>query len=891
MISDLLYRLRALIRRRSTESDLDDELCAHFERQVQKHMKSGLPLEEARRRARLEFGGFDQVKEECREARGVGFIETTIQDLRYGLRMLRKSPGFTAVAILTLALGIGANAAIFSLIDAVLLRALPFPHPDRLVAIWERRSASGEANIPVSGHEFVAWSEESHTFDRMALYATDNVTVTGHGEPESIGVLRVSAEFFPVLGIRPALGRTILSGEDRSGRDRVAVLSDGFWHRRFGGDASIVGQSLTLNDDVYTVIGVMPPLPQSLTPDLWVPMDLPSEAQKVGRHSLNVIGRLKPGVTLEQSQTDLDVAARRLEQRLPQQNTGHRVKVLPMREDVAGDMRVALLALLGAVGFVLLIACLNVASLLVARGAGRQTEIAIRQALGASRIRLVRQLITESLLLAGMGGGIGVCLAVWLTVLLPRIRAVNIPLVETVAIDWQVLAAAAVLALLSGVACGLAPALRASRRQVIERMKEGRRLSAEPRRHRLGAILVAAEVALAFVLLVGAGLMMKSFIRLVSVDPGFTTRNVLVASVALAGPRYPKQEQDRRFFAELVEHVKALPGVESVGATTNLPLQAGDNWIPFSIEGRPPLPPGQEPTAAFRVVTTDYFRTLRIPLRRGRFFSEADKRISVPVIRWYDSQPYPANFDAPQPVPVAIVSEAMARQYWPNQNPIGRRFRLLFSPWITVVGVVGDVKHGSLDAPYYPHIYLPYLQEPWSAMTLVVRTTGPPLSHAAAVREEVRRLDPDLPVAITAMDDVLSDSVGRQRFYALLVSVFGALALGLAVVGIFGLASYSVSQRINEIGVRMALGAHPYDIVRLIIGHGSAITLAGMAAGTAGALALTRPIKALLFNVAPSDPMTFVGAIVLLAAVALLATFIPARRATKVDPMVALRHE
>ena len=814
-----------------------------------------------------------------------------LQDLRYALRMLRKNPGFTIVAAVILALGIGANTAIFSVINAVLLRPLPFPTPERLVRVWERRPTSGETNIPVSGHEYVAWSKQSHVFERMALYDTDGVTLTGRGEPESLGILRVSADFFPLLGIRPALGRAILPGEDRSGNDRVAVLSDGFWRRRFGGDRTLVGQTITLSDQSYTVVGVMSPLPQSLSPDLWVPIDVPSEAQKVGRHSLNVIGRLKAGVSLAQAQADLDVVARRLAQQLPQENTDHGLKVLPLREDLVGDSRRALLVLMGAVGLVLLIACLNVASLLLARAVGRQREIAIRTALGASRLRLIRQLVTESVLLAGIGGTVGLLLAVWLTDLLPRIRAVSMPLLETAALDRTALAAATVLAILSGAACGLVPALQASRRQFVQAMNDGGRMSAEPGRRRLGAALVAAEVALALVLMVGTGLMLKSFIRLVSVDPGFSSQNVLVASLALPAPRYPKPEQSRRFFDELLERIRSVPGVESAGGTTNLPLQAGDNWMPFAIEGRPAQPPGQESNAPFRVVTPDYFRTLRIPLREGRFFSEADARISVPVIRWYDAQPYPANFEKPQAAPVAIISDAMAHQYWPNEDPIGRRFRLLYSPWITVVGVVGDVKHNSLDGPSYPHIYMPYSQEPRGEITLVARTAGDPLHFAAAVREQVRGLDARLPVAITAMDDVLSDSVGRQRFYVLLVGVFGALALGLAVLGVFGLVSQSVSQRTGEIGVRMALGANPGDILWLIIGQGFIPIFIGLCIGVAAALGLTQLMKNLLYDVSPNDPLTFVAVGLLLATVAMLANFIPAKRATKVDPMVALRYE
>jgi predicted permease len=871
--------------------DFRAEIEEHLQLEKERLRELGLSEEYAASAAKRSFGNVTRAEERFYESSRWLWCEHVLQDVRFGLRMLRKNPGFTAVAVLTLGLGIGANTAIFSLIHAVLLRPLPFPEPDRLVRIWERRSASRDANIPVSGHEFVAWSEQSRAFERMALFDTGALTLTGRGDPESVGILRVSSDFFPLLGVRPAAGRAIQSGEDGSGHERVAVLSDGFWRRRFGGDSSLVGQPITLDQQIYTVVGVMPPLPQTLTPDLWVPMDVASEALKVGRHSLSVIGRLKPGVTLPAAQSDLDVVAKTLEQTLPQDNTNHEVKVLPMREDLTGALRPALAALTVAVGFVLLIACLNVACLLLTRAAGRQREVAVRRALGASRPRLIRQFLTESVLLGLMGGSLGLLLAVWLARLLPLIRGVSIPLVETMAIDRPVLVAATVLALLNGIAAGVAPALRVSGVRSILGMNEGRRMSAGPGRQRLGTALVATQVALALILLVGAGLMAKSFVRLVSTDAGFNAEHVLVTSVALPGTRYSRAEQSRRFFSDLLERVRAVPGVQSAGGTTNLPLQGGDSQAPFSIEGRPAPPPGREIYAALRTVTPDYFRTLNIPLRAGRFFSEADARLSIPVIRWYGQQPNPANFDTPQPGPVAIISEAMARQYWPDEQPVGRRLRVLFSPWITVVGIIGDVKHNSLDAPYYPHLYLPYSQEPSNEMTLVTRTSGEPLRYAAAVREQIRALDADLPVAITAMDDVVSDSVGRQRFYVLAGGIFGALALGLAVVGIFGLASYSVSQRIGEIGIRIALGARRGEILWMILVQGLVPVVAGLAAGTAGALGLTRLIGSLLYETSPGDPMTFVVVCLLLAAVSLVAGSIPARRAMNVDPIVSLRYE
>jgi putative ABC transport system permease protein len=877
--------------RKRKQADFSAEIEAHLQLEIERLRERGLSAADAETAARLRFGNVTRVEERFYESGRWLWWERLKQDVRFGLRMLKRNPAFSVVAVLTLALGIGANTAIFSLIQAVLLRPLPFPEPDRLVRIWERRPSSREANLPISGHEFAAWKEQSHVFEKMALFTPGGATITGAGEPEQISLMRVSADFFPVLGVQPVLGRTILPGEDRAGKDRVAVLSDGLWRRRFSADRKIVGQAITLNDETYAVVGVMPYLPESMMPDLWLPIDLPAEVQRVGRHGMNVIARLKPGVTLEQAQSDLAVVARALEQQRPRDNTDHKVSVLALREDLAGDMRRALVMLMGSVGFVLLIACLNVASLLLTRAAGRQREMAIRTALGASRLRLIRQLVTESLLLSAMGGILGLVLAVWLVRLLPHIQGVSIPLVETIAVDRPVLLVTALLSLLSGLAAGVAPALRASRTRSVAQVSEGRRISAEPERRRLGAAMVATQVALALILLVGAGLLMKSFVRLVNVDTGFNTQHVLVTSVALSGAKYPHAEQSRGFFDALLERIKALPGVQSVGGTTNLPLQGTDNWSPFSIEGRPAPPPGRGLYAPLRVVSPGYFQTLGIPLRAGRFFGPEDARVAVPLIRWYEQQPNPANFDQPQPVPAAIISDAMARQYWPGENPLGRRFRVLFSPWITIVGVVGDVKHNSLDAPYYPHIYLPYMQEPSGEMTLVIRTAGDPMLSANAVREQIRGMDAGLPVAITEMNQVLSGSVGRQRFYVLLAGVFGALALGLAVVGIFGLASYSVSQRIGEIGLRMALGAQRSDILWMILGQGMLPTLAGAVLGSGGALALAVLIKSFLYQVSPDDPVALVAALLLITPIALIASYIPARRAMRVDPNVALRCE
>lgn len=816
-------------------------------------------------------------------------METLIQDLRYGFRMLTKSPGFTAVAVLTLALGIGANSSIFSLINAVLLRPLPFKEPERLVVIWERRASSNDANLPISAHEFVAWREQARSFENLAIIQPSGFNLTGAGDPAAISAAMVSADCFAVLAVPPRLGRTFLPGEDQAGGNNIVVVSEGLWKRRFGSDPDIVGKTISLNDQSYTVIGVMPSV--DFIPDVCLPINLPSEAQKVGKHGHQVIGRLKPGVTLGQAQVELAGIAHQLEQQYPNNNVGHEVQVVSLHENTVGDVRRALLVLFVAVGFVLLIACANVANLLLTRTATRQKEIAIRTALGAPRLRLIRQLLTESCLLAAMGGGAGLLLALWIIDLLPKIETVNIPRLEQVKVDGTVLAATIGLSLLTGIMTGLAPAFRSSMPNLNQTLNDGTRSSAGRGRRRVGSVLVVLEVALALVLLIGGGLMVKSFVRLVNVDPGFDPHNVLRVELSLPGKRYPRPEQSKAFFEQLIERIKVLPGVEVAGATTQTPLGPGDNWSFFSIEGRPPAPPGQASNAAMRSVTNDYFRAMRVPLRKGRFFTDADARIALPVMRWFDQQPYPEHYNDPQAAPALIINETMARMFFPNEEPLGQRIRIVSSPWLTITGVVGDVRHSGLDRRPNPEMYLSNLQEPKGSLAVMVRTSSDPSMLASAVREQVTALDQSLPMSITTMDQVFAESVGGPRFNMLLLGVFAALALGLAVVGVFGVINYSVAQRTREIGVRIALGAKRGDIFKLVVGQGMILALAGVAIGLGGALALTRLISKLLYGVTPTDPVTFLGVSVVLTSVALLASYIPARRAMKVDPMIALRCE
>jgi putative ABC transport system permease protein len=813
-----------------------------------------------------------------------------LHDIRYAVRGLLRSPGFTTIAVFTLALGIGANTAVLSAARAIFANPLPYADPDRLVSLWERRGGSRNADIPVSGHEYEAWKQRNHVFDGVALCRGARPNLTGAGEPEAIEALHVSANYLPLLGLQPVLGRGFAEGEDVAGRDRVAILSDRFWRRRFAADERIIGRQLILDDQPFSIVGVLGPLPPTLSPDVLVPLDVPGQIRAVGRHNLNVLARLRPGVTIDRARMDMNAVADDLARQMPDENTGHSIVVISLRDDLVGEFRLAGTVIVAAVGFVLLIGCANVANLLLARSANRQKEIAIRTALGAGRARVVRQLIAESLVLAMLGGAAGLLMSAWIMDLVPKIPAVRIPLLETARLNWFGLATAVTISICTGLAAGIVPAMRSSHVHPGW-LREGSRVSDDRGRQRLRTLLVASEVALTTVLLIGAGLLIHSFVRLVAVDPGFDAANVLVVPVDLPGVRYPEAHQRRDFFDRLIAGVERLAGVEAAGAVSHLPLGGADNWMPFAVTGRPAAAAGQELYAPFRVATPDYFKALRIPLRRGRLFNAGDARLSIPVIRWFPQQAYPAGFDKPQPPPVAIISEAAARQFFAGDDPIGKRIRVLLSPDITIIGVVGDIKHNALNLPSYPHVYLSHLQEPWNSVSLVVKTSVPPAPLAASVRAKIRAADAALPVSVSTMEDVIALSTGRPRLYALITGIFGSVALGLAVVGIFGVVSYVAAQRTQEIGVRMALGAQPREVLRLVVLQGMKPIAVGMVAGTLLATGLARFIATLLFNVAPLDPLTFAFVIILLATVALIACWIPARVATRVDPLTALRAE
>ena len=819
-------------------------------------------------------------------------MDSLIKDIRFGMRALIKRPGFTAVAVITLALGIGANSAIFSVVNAVLLRPLPFKDPDRLILVWERRENSGRANLPLSGHEYAAFKERTSVFEALTFFNPNAYNLTGRGDPVMVDVGEATTEYFNVVGVPPMLGRVFAPGEDQEGGAKVVVLSHELWTQRFGSDTSVVNQTIRLNDQSYTVIGVMPAL--ELIPDVLVPMDLRGELRKVGKHSHQVIGRLKPGVTLDQAQAEVARVAQQVQEEFPDANRGHNAQVVGLHEDITGSAQLPLLTLFAAVGFVLLIACANVANLLLSRAASRQKEMAIRTALGAGRWRLIRQTLTESLLLAIFGGGLGLLAAVWLVTLLSRITAVNIPRLDHISVDGRVLLATFGFSILTGLLTGIAPAWRNSEPRLSHWLKDGMRgafILGSPGRRRISSALVVTEVALAVVLLVGGGLMLKSFVQLLRVDPGFQRDHVLRLDFSLPGLKYREPQQQVAFYNEAIARLNGLPGVESVGATTITPLGPAENWSGFAIEGRPNPPQGDQQQAAMRTVSDDYFRAMRIPLRKGRYFNNSDARVALPLVRWFEQQPFPERFNEPQAAPAVIINETMARLYWPNQDPVGKRMRIIWSPWLTIVGVVGDVHHTGLNTPPNPEMYLSQLQEPQSSMAVLARTTGDPLQLAGAAREQLKAMDKDLPVTVTTMDQLFANSLAGQRFNTSLLGVFAAVALLLAMIGVFGVINYSVAQRTHEIGIRLALGAQRRDVFKLVVGQGLLLALVGVVVGTAGAVAVTRLIEGMLYGVSPTDGPTFVLVSLIVTAVAFLACYLPARRATRVDPLIALRYE
>jgi len=825
-------------------------------------------------------------------------IRDLLQDTRYGARMLRKSPGLTAVAVLSLALGIGAISTIFSFVNGIMLRPLPYPDPERLVLLDETAFKRGSPSMGVSFPNFLDWREQSHSFEDIACYDTGGFAIAGGGpgggaEPEQLQGAFVNQGLFEILGIAPILGRTFTADEDQPDHDQVVILSYGLWQRRFGADPNVIGQTVLLNNRSRTVIGVMPKgfqFPE--VAEAWGPLALNTKIYTRTDHGLESIARLKPGVTLDQAQAEMIRIASNIEQQNPVTNEGLSVSLTSLRTGLVGDYKKALLILLGVVGFVLLIACVNVANLLLARATARQKEIAIRAALGANRGRIFRQLLTESLLLGLISGVLGLMLALWGLDLLLAAIPIDIPFWMKFDLDGRVLGFTAACSVLTSFVFGTVPAIEASNPDLNETLKEGGRSASGGGRHHLRSLLVVAEIAISLVLLVGAGLMMRSFMNLQRVDAGINPEGVLTMNIALPGGRYREPEKRITFFSQLLERIRTIPGVQSAGTNSGLPL-AGSNWgRSLTVEGFPVLSVGEAPAINHCVISSGYFHAMGIPLLKGRDFDERDTRDApkVPQLTVH-GESMPSSSSG-----VTIIDERLAREYWPDADPIGKRIRFGppedNEPWHTIVGVVGEVKHQRLDASTRKSVYLPFARMPIGGSSLAIRTSGRPESLIAAVRSQVRELDPDLPITrVMPMTEVVARSVWQPRLYTALFGVFAGVALILATVGIYGVMSYAVTQRTREIGLRMALGAQRHDVLKLVVGQGVLLATIGVGVGLAAALALTRLMSSLLFGVTATDPITFAAVSVLLAGVALGACFIPARRAAKVDPMVALRYE
>jgi predicted permease len=801
-------------------------------------------------------------------------MDSLFHDVRYGFRMLLKHRGFAFISILALALGIGANTAIFSVVNAVLFRPLPYKEPARLVTVLH------EGGKPVAPANFLDWRAQNQVFESMAAAQIWNPTLTGQDQPEQLHALQMTADMFSVLGVSPIAGRTFNAGEDQPGSEHVVVLSHRFWQRRFNGDKNIVGQRLTLDGEAYTIVGVMPQDFQfapfwATQAEVWTPLNLASRTSDRRGQSLRIFARLKPGVTREQAQGEMDAVMGRLANDYPKENKGLTTSVDSLHEKVVGKSRAALLILFGAVGFVLLIACANVANLMMARATARRKEIAVRAALGASRSRIARQLLTESVMLSLAGGVLGLLLAVWGIEALTRLGPDNLPRMKDIGLDYYVLGFTLGLSVLTGIVFGLAPVLQTGKVDLNETLKEGGRSASDGgRRNRVRRLLVISEMGLALMLLISGGLMIRSFLRLLSVEAGFNPKQVLTMTVSLAGSEHKTDPQRAAFFSELQNRVEAIPGVQSASAINHLPL-GGDVWnLGFTIEGRPAPLPGESQSAVYRIVRPKYFQTMGATLIKGRDFTERDTDASPGVV---------------------IINEAFARRYFQGEDPLGKRINVSNDQMNPreIVGIIRDAKQNELTSAPNPETYLPHLQAASPrAMTLVIRSNADSARLAGAVQREVWAIDKNLPVSeIRTMEEVVAESIGPQRFNMILLSLFAAVALVLAAVGIYGVMSYSVTQRMHEIGVRMALGASSSDILRLVVRQGMMLALVGVGLGLMGAFALTRLMSSLLFNISPTDSLTFIIVSVVLTMVALIACYIPARRATRVDPMIVLRYE
>jgi putative ABC transport system permease protein len=804
-----------------------------------------------------------------------------LQDIRYAFRLLAKSPGFTAIAILTLALGIGANTAIFTVVNAVLLRPLPFQDPSRLVLVAEK---SPYPTISTSYQNWLDWRDQSHSFESVEATRPSTIALTGAGQPERLNSQNMTAGVFPLLGVKAVVGRTFLPEEDRSGGTPVVLISYGLWQSHFGGSEDIVGKAITLDSQPYSIVGVLPPDFQLMFPaDVCLPFmpwarTLPDDRN--WHPGIFAVARLKPGVTREQAHTEMVGITKRLEQQYPDYNTGVSANIVGVQEQMVQNVRPALLLLLGAVAAVLLIACVNVANLLIARAATRTREVAIRTAMGASRGRVIHQLLTESVLLSLSGGLLGILMAIAALGPLIRLASGSVPNTFAITLDYRVLIFTLAVSVFTGVFFGIAPALSTTKLDLRETLNEGSRGStAGPGQHRIRGFLVAAEIAAAMLLLIGSGLLLRSFERLQEVPPGFQPDHLLAADLPLSRNAYAKPDQRFEFFDRLVERAQSLPGVRSSAAASALPVTSGGGAIHFNIYGRPPKTPHDFTAAGYFTVTPHYFETIGVPLLQGRFITASDTEKAPAVV---------------------VINATMARTYWPNESPLGKRMQLgalpeNSIPWMEVVGVVGDVVQNLGNAPA-AEMYLPYRQAdsllPVFQLSLVIRTATEPHAAVSALRSAIAEIDPNQPIVnMRSMEENISTNVAQPRFRAWLIGIFAMLALVLAAVGVYGVMSYAVTQRTSEIGIRVTMGAQPQDVFRIIVGEGLRLALIGVGIGLVAALALTRLLRSFLFGISAYDPLTFIGVSVILTMVAVAASYFPARRATQVDPLVALRYE
>ncbi len=865
-----------LFRRQQIDRDIEEELRFHLEMRAEENLARGMTPEEAMQDARRRFGHPGLIKEICHDIRGVGFMETLWQDLRFGARVLWKNPGFTIVAVLTLALGIGANTAIFSIVNAVVLRPLPYKDSDRIMVLLGNNQQRELTQNAVAPPDFLDWRTQSRSFSEMAAYESTIFRHTAEAGAERLNGYSVTANFFDLLGEKPLLGRVFTADEEKPGNNNVAILSETVWRRHFGADPEILGRTVKMNDRIFTVVGVMREtfkFPDTTT-EVWRPLAFDNEElQDRTAYRLVVIGRLKDGVTFEGARAEMETIARQLEQAYPATNTGWTIFIQPLHESVVGFLRPGMLVLLGAVFFVLLIACVNVASLLSARMTSRRKEVALRTAIGATRLRILRQLLTESVLLGLIGGACGVLIAIIGVKVLVSFIPPSIPRIQEIGIDPMVLAFTFLISILTGLIFGLMPAWQTTHTELNEVLKDSSRGSTGSKgQARFRNVLVVTEVVLSLVLLIGAGLLIRSFVAMRNVDPGFRAEGVLVNSQLVLPPqKYSEGNRGVAFFKELFQRVRALPGVESVGGITALPLQGNSQLRAYAVEGRAPQPQGQELTAVINTVGAEYFETMSIPLRRGRMFTERD------------------DDKAPKTV---LINEALARRIFPQQEALGQRLYLRGgnTPY-EVVGVVGDTKQFNLTGDTSPEIFTHFLESPVTFMYVLARTKGDPTSLAMPIRREVQAIDPDQPVGNRTLSQQFENSISQPRFYTLLLGLFAAVALVLASIGIYGVMSYMVAQRTHEIGIRMALGAQRRDVFRIVVGQGLKLALVGVIVGLGVSFLATRLLSTLLFGVSAIDPITYIIIPLILTGVAIAACFIPARRATRIDPLIALRNE